>query len=59
MFHLKTKGYLDEKQFGFTPQKSTIDAIFSAIDFIRQTFEMRGYAMLIALDITGAFDTCW
>ncbi len=59
MFHLKTKGCLDEKKFGFTPQKSTIDAIFSAIDFIRQTFEMRGYAMLIALDITGAFNNCW
>ncbi len=59
IFYLKSNNLLDDNQYGFTPQKSTIDAISSAIDFIRWAFEMRGYALLIALDINGAFDRYW
>ncbi len=41
IFYLKSNNLLDENQYGFTPQKSSIDAIFSAIDFIQLAFEMR------------------
>jgi hypothetical protein len=50
---------LSEKQFGFTPQTSTIDAISSAVQFIQKSFDKKGYALLIALDIVGAFDNAW
>jgi ribonuclease HI len=59
-YYLKINGLLGENQFGFTAQKSTIDAIISAIDFIKSAYEKKGFALLIPLDIAGAFDhTSW
>jgi ribonuclease HI len=58
-YYLNINGLLNENQYGFTPQKSTTDAIHSAVNFIRQAFERHGYALLIALDIVGAFDNAW
>jgi hypothetical protein len=56
MFYLKSNNLLDDNQYGFTPQKSTIDAIHSTVDFIRSALERKGFALLIAIDISGAFD---
>jgi hypothetical protein len=59
IFYLTSKNLLNERQYGFTPQKSTIDAIFNAKNFIEKTFERKGFALLIALDISGAFDNAF
>jgi hypothetical protein len=58
-FYLKSNNLLNENQFGFMPQKSTIDAINRAVNFVKNTFETKGYALLIALDISGAFDNAF
>ncbi len=58
-YFLKTNNLLDENQYGFTAQKSTVDAIFSATNFIKKAYEKKGYALLIALEIVGAFDQAW
>jgi hypothetical protein len=58
-YYLNSNGLLDENQYGFTPQKSTIDAIHSAVVFVWQAFEKHGYTLLITLDIVGAFDNAW
>jgi hypothetical protein len=58
-FYLRNHQLLNEKQFGFAPQKSTIDAIDSAVKFIKKSFESKGFCVLIALDISGAFDNAF
>jgi hypothetical protein len=56
MFYLNSKDLLSEKQFGFTQQKSTEDALHSLTQFISKSFEKKGYCLVIAADICGAFD---
>jgi hypothetical protein len=50
---------LNSKQFGFVPQKSTEEALHSVINFIEKGFEKKGFTLIISLDITGPFNTCW
>lgn len=50
---------LNSRQFGFTSQVSTEDALHSFTDFIKNTFEKKGMALVISLDISGAFNHCW
>jgi hypothetical protein len=50
---------LSENQYGFTPQKSTIDAIQSAVSFVKNGFKSKGFTLLVALDISGAFDNAY
>jgi hypothetical protein len=58
-YHLNSNNLINENQYGFTAQKSTIDAIQSAIDFVNKTFESNGFSLLIALEISGAFDNAF
>jgi hypothetical protein len=44
---------------GFTAQRSTVDVTISATNFIKKVHEKKGYTLLIALDIIGAFDQVW
>jgi len=51
---------MTNKQFGFMPQKNTIDAIMEAKRFIEPVLESRGVAIMTSLDVKGAFDaTSW
>jgi hypothetical protein len=56
---LRSNGKLSPKQFGFTPQKSTEDALSRTVDFIKQTFDEKGFAIIISFDISGAFNSCF
>jgi hypothetical protein len=47
---------LSDKQFGFTPQKSTTDAAMEAKQFIHPVIEKRGLVIMTRLDVQGAFD---
>ncbi len=58
-YYLHQNSKLNERQFGFTPQKLTEDALKSLIDFVKSTFERKGFAIVLSLDINGAFNTCW
>lgn len=54
---LYTNGRMSDRQFGFVPQKSTVDAVLHAIRLTEQ-FRARGHCVyLISLDIAGAFDS--
>ncbi len=50
---------LSENQFGFTPGKSTIQAIEHVVKRIKDAFEKKQFAAVISLDISGAFDNAW
>jgi hypothetical protein len=50
---------INESQFGFTPQRSTEHALHLLKDFINDTFDKKGFALIVSLDISGAFNYCW
>ena len=50
---------LTDKQYGFTPQKSTVDAAMEAKHFIKPIIEKRGIVIMASLDVAGAFDSAW
>jgi hypothetical protein len=58
-YYLENKGLLNKRQYGFTAQRSTVDAIAAAVAFIKKAYKTKGFALLIALDIIGAFDNAW
>ena len=43
-------------QFGFTPQKNTIDAAMETKRFIEPILDSRGAVIMTSLDVKGAFD---
>ena len=47
---------MTNRQFGFTPQKNTIDAAMEAKRFIEPILESRGAVIMMSLDVKGAFD---
>lgn len=49
---------LDQRQYGFTRGKSTIDALQDIVDTILQHKEDYKCATIL-IDIQGAFDSCW
>ena len=56
---LKTQNCLSARQYGFTPQTSTEDAIFDLVDEIRSRRNSVNYTALVSNDISGAFDHAW
>lgn len=51
---------LNERQYGFMPQKSTEDALYDLMRHIRTEVEKRKrIVLLVSLDIEGAFDNAW
>jgi hypothetical protein len=59
MHFLRINQQLSDKQYGFTPQTSTEDALHSLINFIKDAFQRKGFALIISADIDGAFNNNW
>lgn len=53
------RGGSSDKQLGFIPGKTTIDAIETIIRIVKDTRDKGEYCTIIALDIAGAFDKAW
>jgi len=51
--------YMNSNQFGFTPQKSTTDAIMAVKNVITEGLEAGDVFVLVSLDVKGAFDSAW
>jgi ribonuclease HI len=56
---LLTKDLLSDKQFGFTPQKSTEDALKYVLELGQKAIKSKSFLLIIVLDIKGAFDHCF
>jgi hypothetical protein len=52
-------GFMNENQFGFTPQKGTIDAATAIKAFVQEGLVAGEVIALVSLDIQGAFDAAW
>jgi len=48
--------FLNDNQYGFTPQKSTTDAAVAAKQFIEPELERGRVVIMASLDVKGAFD---
>ncbi|CAF4901386.1 unnamed protein product [Pieris macdunnoughi] len=63
MFVSRLKWHLIPKtskhQYGFMPQKSTEDALYTTVKYIRKKLEQKKILTLVSLDIEGAFDSTW
>jgi hypothetical protein len=57
--YLRKNNLVSERQYGFTPQFSTEKALHSVKDFIKDSFNKKGFGLIISLDISGAFNTCY
>ncbi|KAL0858264.1 hypothetical protein ABMA27_012168 [Loxostege sticticalis] len=47
------------RQYGFMPQKSTEDALYTLVHRIQGKIELKKLVTLVSLDIEGAFDSAW
>jgi ribonuclease HI len=59
MHHIYRTGFLNDSQFGFTPQKSTIDAAMAVKQYIEPELERGGVVIMASLDVKGAFNAAW
>ena len=58
-WHLYSESLLSADQYGFTPQRSSEDALLRLSNLVSRG-KMKGlYTILIFLDIEGAFDNAW
>nr|XP_037872684.1 uncharacterized protein LOC119629756 [Bombyx mori] len=47
------------RQYGFMPQRSTEDSLYTLIQHIRHKLNEKKIVALVSLDIEGAFDSAW
>jgi hypothetical protein len=57
--HLYSNNLLNKNQYGFLPQKSTVDAALAAKGFAHAHLLQRNSVIMISLDVKGAFDVAW
>jgi len=58
-YHVFSQGFMNENQFGFTPQKGTIDAAMAVKVFVTEGLATGEVIALVSLDVQGAFDVAW
>ena len=58
MHYAYSNNLLNHNQFGFTPKKSTIDAVQAAKEYLEGTSEGH-ITIIVSLDVKGAFDAAW
>ncbi|XP_046975349.1 uncharacterized protein LOC124541478 [Vanessa cardui] len=56
---LGSRGITSPRQYGFTPQRSTEDALYDAVELIQEGVRKKIIVAVISLDIEGAFDNAW
>jgi len=59
MHYLYKTEFLNNNQYGFTPQKSTVDAAMEVRQFIEPHLERRGVVLTASLNVKGAFGSAW
>ena len=54
--HIHSRNLFNSRQFGFMPQKSTIDAAMTLKLSLEQNIQIYGYVAIISLDVQNAFN---
>ncbi|GFY21991.1 RNA-directed DNA polymerase from mobile element jockey [Trichonephila clavipes] len=58
-WYLRRGDILSSDQYGFTPHKSTEDALLRLNEIVKRGKKKHLHSILISLDIKGAFDNAW
>jgi len=58
-YHVFSQGFMNKNQYGFTPQKGTIDAAMAVKTFVKEGPVAGEVIVLVSLNIRGAFDAAW
>ncbi|GFU52807.1 putative 115 kDa protein in type-1 retrotransposable element R1DM [Trichonephila clavipes] len=58
-WYLRRGDFLSSDQYGFTPHKSTEDALLRLNEIVKRGKKKHLHSILISLDINGAFDNAW
>ena len=58
-YHANLHAFLNTHQYGFTPQKSTVDAAMEVKNFVMEGLATGKVTALISLDVKGAFDAAF
>jgi hypothetical protein len=59
MQHAYTTDALNKSQYGFTPQKGTVDAAMEVRQYIETHLTIGGVAIITSLDCLGSFGSAW
>jgi hypothetical protein len=57
--HIHTRKHINKNQYGFRPQKSTIDAVMALKDYVEEGFSSGEVTVLVSLDVECAFNASW
>jgi retron-type reverse transcriptase len=59
MHHIYSNNLMNPNQYGFTPRKNTTDAELAIKEYIEEGMREGHIAILVSLDVKGAFDAAW
>ena len=59
MHFVHSHNSLGQKQYGFTPQTSTVEAVMDLKDYVQESIKEGQYVSVISLDVKGTFDAAW
>jgi hypothetical protein len=57
--YIYTTEFLKKNQYGFIPQKCTINAITAVKEFVQEGFIRGEITVTVSLDVEGAFNSAW
>ena len=59
MHHVYRNELLNSNQYGFTPQKSAIEAAIVVTEYLEEALREGKIAIIVTLDVKEAFDSAW
>jgi hypothetical protein len=59
LFHIYSNDLFNDNQYGFTPQRGTVDTAMEVKNFIEESLRLKQCTVIISLDIKVAFDAAW
>jgi len=59
MHHVHTSVDLNSNQYGFIPQRGTVDAAMAVKEIIEGNLKQKNCTAVLGLDIRGAFEAAW
>ena len=58
-FHIFSNDLINNNQYGFIPQKGTVDAVIQVKHFVEESLRQKQGTIITSLDVRGAFDAAW
>ena len=59
LFHIYSNDLFNDSQYGFTPQRGTVDAAIEVKNVVEESLRLKQCKVIVSLDVQGAFDAAW